>query len=184
MNNIISQKEKNTIDALCNKYEIKNYTINGDGSIDVDGDVNLESFNLKSIPVKFNTVGGYFMCGHNQLTSLVGCPNTVGGYFMCNNNQLTSLLGCPNEVDDYVNCNFNPFTTLEFCPTVVGGRFFCGTTQLPNEYINLFNYSAKVLTLVEQPIFLKYQSYYDVWTPEFNLEGMNELVAEIKDGLK
>jgi hypothetical protein len=26
--------------------------------------------------------------------------------------------------------------------------------------------------------------YYDVWTPEFNEDGMNDLIAEIKDGLK
>jgi hypothetical protein len=33
-------------------------------------------------------------------------------------------------------------------------------------------------------IFLKYQNYYDVWSSGFNIDGMNDLVAEIKDGLK
>ena len=30
------------IDALCNRYGITNYTINGNGSIDVDGDIKNE----------------------------------------------------------------------------------------------------------------------------------------------
>jgi hypothetical protein len=36
MNNIISQEEKNAIDKVCDQYSINNYTINGDGSIDVN----------------------------------------------------------------------------------------------------------------------------------------------------
>lgn len=31
----------NNIDKLCKKYNIKNYNINEDGSIDVDGNVDL-----------------------------------------------------------------------------------------------------------------------------------------------
>jgi hypothetical protein len=30
----------------------------------------------------------------------------------------------------------------------------------------------------------KYQKYYDVWLPSFNIDGFNELIAEIMDGLK
>jgi hypothetical protein len=30
----------------------------------------------------------------------------------------------------------------------------------------------------------KYQYYFNVWTPEFNLDGFNELVDEIRDGLR
>jgi hypothetical protein len=67
--------ESNTeIDKICRKYNIINYTINSDNSVDVDGDVNLWGKKLKSIPLNLNIVNGYFECGYNYLTSLKGCP--------------------------------------------------------------------------------------------------------------
>ncbi len=35
--------ESTNVNTICRYYDIKNYTINDDGSIDVDGDVNLRS---------------------------------------------------------------------------------------------------------------------------------------------
>ena len=57
------------ISLICEKYGITNYTINGDGSIDVDGDVNFYSKGLTELPLTFNKVSGYFSCANNQLTS-------------------------------------------------------------------------------------------------------------------
>jgi hypothetical protein len=34
-----SEEERNLIDQVCTKYEIRNYSTNADGSIDVDGNV-------------------------------------------------------------------------------------------------------------------------------------------------
>jgi hypothetical protein len=50
----------NTLE-FCKKY-LKNYTINPDGTIDVDGDVNLQNKlgNMKKLPVKFGKVSGFF----------------------------------------------------------------------------------------------------------------------------
>ena len=45
----------NDIDSICKKYNITNYTINSDGSIDVDGDVNLSNRGLTKLPLKFGT---------------------------------------------------------------------------------------------------------------------------------
>jgi hypothetical protein len=45
-----------------------------------------------------NSVGGYFDCSLNNLTSLVGAPRSVGGYFDCRDNDLTSLAGAPRSV--------------------------------------------------------------------------------------
>ena len=59
-------KTKN-IDLICKKYGITNYTINQDGSIDVNGSVNLSRENLTKLPLKFNRVSGYFDCSNNQL---------------------------------------------------------------------------------------------------------------------
>ena len=58
-----------TIDEICEKYGIKNYTINDDGSIDVDSDVYLNGSNLTQIPLKFNKVTGDFYCYNNSLLS-------------------------------------------------------------------------------------------------------------------
>ena len=50
------------IHIICKKYGIIDYTINDDMSISVEGDVNLTHKNLKSLPIKFKEVGGYFWC--------------------------------------------------------------------------------------------------------------------------
>jgi len=41
MKNLISKEEKDRIDRICSNENIKNYSINSDGSIDVHGNVDL-----------------------------------------------------------------------------------------------------------------------------------------------
>jgi hypothetical protein len=41
---------------ICKKYNIDNYTINPDGSIDVYQNVDLSNNDLYEIPLKFNNV--------------------------------------------------------------------------------------------------------------------------------
>ena len=81
------------IDEICKEYGITDYTINSDGSIDVNGSVYLNDKNLTELPLKFNKVGGDFDCSGNFITSLLRCPKEVGGYFYCYNNELTTLKG-------------------------------------------------------------------------------------------
>jgi hypothetical protein len=90
-------------------FGIKNYTINDDFTIDVNGDVELDHKSLTCFPsfIKFNKVSSYFHCHNNQLTSLEGCPRIVGGNFSCFDNQLTSLEGCPITVCTGFYCNNN-----------------------------------------------------------------------------
>jgi len=57
--NYLTDKE---IHEICREYLIKNYTINTDGSIDVDGDFVLYRDGLTKLPIKFNHVSGYFYC--------------------------------------------------------------------------------------------------------------------------
>ena len=127
------------IDINLLKYFINSgtYTINDDGSIDVDGVVNLSYKNLTKIPFKFRNVSRGFSCSYNQLTSLEGAPNTVGRWFDCNNNQLTSLEGAPSSVGSNFYCSDNQLTSLEGAPSSVGGDFDC--TSNPNlPYSELF----------------------------------------------
>ena len=118
------------IEAICKKYNITNYTINEDGSIDVDGNVYLCHKNLKVLPLKFRKVSGNFKCGFNKLTSLKGSPQSVGGWFECNDNQLTSLVGCTQYIGGIFYCGYNQLTSLESAPQSVGGDFSCISNHL------------------------------------------------------
>jgi len=118
------------IDSICKKYGITNYTINADGSIDVDGDVELYNKGLTKLPLKFGKVTGDFDCGNNQLTTLEGGPIKVGGDFSCSNNQLITLEGGPREVGGSFYCYNNQLTTLEGSPRSVSEYFDCSYNQL------------------------------------------------------
>ena len=100
------------IDSICQKFGIKNYTINSDGSIDVDGNVDLIDKGLTKLPLKFRNVTGDFDCRNNKLTSLEYAPLSVGGGFFCNHNQLTSLEGGPQSVGGGFYCDDNPVESI------------------------------------------------------------------------
>ncbi len=119
-------KSISQIEEICGKYKIENYTINEDGSIDVDGGVDLSHKILTELPLNFNKVTGDFYCIHNSLTTLKGSPKYVGGGFYCNNNSLTSLEFGPKEVGSDFALRVNPkLTSLKGCPEKVGGYFDC-----------------------------------------------------------
>jgi hypothetical protein len=144
-------ESKEDIHSICRKYDIKNYTINGDGTIDVDGDVVMSEYKLTKLPIKFGKVSGNFYCSDNKLTSLSGAPLEVGGGFSCSRNQLTSLEGSPSEVGGDFYCSFNQLTSLEGAPREVGGNFYCYNNQLislsgsPREVGGSFNCSYNEL---------------------------------------
>jgi hypothetical protein len=148
----------NNIESICKKYNITNYTINADGSIDVNGNVYLDRNGLAKLPLKFGRVTGNFNCYDNQLTTLEGSPREVGGYFYCYDNKLTTLEGGPREVGGDFNCSYNQLTTLEGSPGEVGGSFYCHDNQLttleggPREVGGAFNcYDNKLTTLEGAP---------------------------------
>jgi hypothetical protein len=118
-----------TIDEICEKYEIENYTINDDGSIDVNGSVWFYRCRLDQLPLVFNKVTGDFNCGDNGLTSLKGSPKWVGGGFFCFNNYLTSLEFGPEYVANDFSCRGNYLTDLVGSPKEVGGDFNCDNNK-------------------------------------------------------
>lgn len=132
-----SHSGKETMNRLIrgwlDEYGVKNYTINDDYTIDVNGYVNLVGRDLTEIPeyIQFGVVIGDFNCYNNQLTSLKGCPKEVRlGNFLCHHNQLTSLEGAPKEVGRFFQCSFNQLTSLEGAPENVGGSFYCNYNKL------------------------------------------------------
>jgi hypothetical protein len=131
---------------ICKKYGIKNYTINPDGSIDVDGDVWLVGNQLKELPLKFNRIIGDFNCIANRLNNLKGCPNYVGGFFDCSGNNLTSLIGCPKEIGDEFSFSNNDLTTLEgyALETYIINHDIIYHSNPIAEIIDLFNESVEI----------------------------------------
>jgi len=111
-----TQKE---IDAWLQAAGVKNYTINADMSVDVEGGVNLSKKNLTHIPVNFRHVSGSFLCEENQLVSLKGSPQSVGRVFNCSNNLLTSLLYGPKTVGASYICERNQLTSLQYIATTI-----------------------------------------------------------------
>ena len=88
------------IDSICEKYGIRYYTINSDGTVDVDDNVSLSYKRLTKLPLRFGKVSGDFNFHNNNLISLEGCPESVGVSFACNYNKLTTLKGCPQSVGE------------------------------------------------------------------------------------
>ena len=114
-----------SIESICKKFGITNWTQNSDGLINVDGDVYLRDKGLTKLPLNFGRVTGHFNCYQNNLTTLKGAPKEVGGQFHCAHNQLTSLEGAPREVGGDFHCGRNNLIKLEGAPIRVGGNFDC-----------------------------------------------------------
>jgi hypothetical protein len=121
---------KEGVIEVCEKYEIENYIINDDLSIDVDGAVDLYNKKLEYLPLKFNYVDGNFNCARNKLKTLEGSPKTISGYFYCYFNELKSLEGCPQTVSGSFYCSNNKLVSLEGSPQTVNGNFDCGYNEL------------------------------------------------------
>jgi len=130
------------IDSICKKYGITNYTINSDGNVDVDGNVDLSYKGLSKLPLKFGKVGDFFDCSHNKLTTLEGGPSQVGGDFYCGNNKLITLEGGPSHVSGDFYCYENQLTSLEGCPSEIGGDFDCDYNPIHQVYRLFKNYNS------------------------------------------
>ena len=153
--------EQEMID-ICKEYNIQNYTINPDGSIDVNGDVRLIYMGLDKLPLRFNRVSGNFICARNRLTSLEGSPKYVSGFFDCANNQLDNLEGSPKEVGSDFYCNYNKLTSLNGCSEFISGGFYCQDNNLltlegiPLKLGSTLNcHSNKITTLKGFPVYIE-----------------------------
>ena len=99
------------IHKICDTIKIDNYTINPDGSIDVEGDVVILIF-INEIPLRFNMVSGNFYCSYNNLSTLKNFPNEVGGETFLYGNPLKSLDGY-NGGYDKLYCDNKDYLILK-----------------------------------------------------------------------
>jgi hypothetical protein len=112
---MVKHMEFEQIRAFLTHQKIYNYHINPDGTIDVNGDVNLRYLGDVLPPyVQFGKVTGEFKCSWSGLTTLRGCPLEVGGdaIFICYYNNLTPntenfdiIYRCTGEHQLYIDDN-------------------------------------------------------------------------------
>ena len=118
------------VSRICELYEIENWSINDQGLVDINGNVNLSSRYLTELPLSFGKVTGNFYCNQNRLTTLEGSPRQVYKSFFCGDNKLTTLEGAPEKVGGYFICSDNDLGNLRGAPKEVGGHFFCTSNLL------------------------------------------------------
>jgi len=162
------------IDEICKEYGITDYTINSDGSIDVDNYVNLGFKNLTKSPLKFNKVDAWFSCNCNNLTSLEGSPIEVNGSFYCYGNKLESLEFSPRIIRGDFDCRYNNIKTFEYFPSFVKDDFICFSNPI-FEVWRLFKDTTKIELLNDFDIFRD----EDTDKPVIFLDRLNDFLEMI-----
>jgi hypothetical protein len=117
------------IENWLNKYNIKNYIINDDYTINTRFVVYLSGAGLVKLPdyIQFNKIEGSFNISNNELITMKGFPKIIEGFLDLEWNQLSNLEGCPLEVRSYFNIarnkvQFEKEEIREICD-VKGGIF-------------------------------------------------------------
>ncbi len=169
-----------SISEICEEYGIENYTINEDGSIDVDGNVDFDNKGLTELPLNFNKVNGFFNCDHNQLTTLKGSPKYVDG-FSCGTNKLTSLEFSPKKVGSNFYCEDNEIRDLYGISDDIGIYLFCNKEnpigsiihkEVDIDFIRAFN-SYRVIK--DGKVVLKRLKYVmETFNMDYDLEKIKE----------
>ncbi|HDR9764138.1 TPA: hypothetical protein ACK3Q6_002691 [Burkholderia cepacia] len=132
---------------------VKNYTINDDLTVDVEGDVKLPDYGVKhmlsdnsysicpeSLPIQFGIVKGDFHCG--ELKDLHGAPRHVTGNFVCEYTDVKSLEGMPEHVGKDITIRRTAITNLEGLPNYIAGNLEIDW----NDSLTSLNGSPKTIT--------------------------------------
>jgi len=166
--------DESEIHKICKKYHIKKYTINKDGSIDVDRTVELQSENLTKLPLKFNKINGDFYCDDNRLTSLEGCPKEVSSNFFCYSNKLTSFEYAPKIIKGGFDCRINNIKSFEYFPSFVKSYFMCVGNPIFQVW-DLFQDTTKIELLNDFDIFRD----EDTDEPAIVMDRLNDFLLTI-----
>lgn len=155
------------IHNICKKLKIKNYTINSDGSIDVDGDVILSGLVKGKIPIKFNKINGYFICRQSELTTLENSPRYIEGSFNVDDNKLTNLENSPISINGYFSVENNNLISLIGSEKItdIKNIYFC------NNKLTSLKYHPIISNKYTDSYNTKYNFYNN---PIVSLEGYND----------
>lgn len=150
---------------ICKKLHIKNYTINSNRSIDVNGDVILSGLVKGRIPIPFNRISGNFICCESELTTLENSPRYIKGDFNVDNNKLTNLENSPISINGYFSVENNNLISL------------IGSEKI-TDIKNIYFCNNKLTSLKYHPIISNtciYDSKYNFNdNPIVSLEGYND----------
>lgn len=183
-------QEEIDIKNWLDQYNVKNYTINQDKTVTVNGDVDLSGKDLTKIPVKFSEVHGPFDISLNKLTDLSFCPEKVTGGFFVHDNELTSLVGGPKEVGESYDCDNNKLSDLQGAPEKVGKAFICSFNPLkslngcPKEVGKYFKAIDCGLTVIDDFPKIVGSNVHLNRNKLKTLKGINKFVKEIGGGSK
>jgi hypothetical protein len=161
------------IDEICRKYNI-NYTINTDGSIDVNDSVYLHNKGLTKLPIKFNKINGYFDCSRNELASFEGSPVEVNGHFYCGVNKLESFEYLTRIIRGNFYCDNNNIKTFEYFPSFIKYNFYCYSNPI-YEVWKLFEDWTKIELLNDFDIFRD----EDTDEPAIVMDRLNDFLLTI-----
>lgn len=170
--------KKELIENSLERFGIKNYVVNDDLSVDVDGDVNFYSnrnSKMYEIPFNFKNVSGNFIIMFCELKSLKGSPKYVGGRFKANDNKLSSLIGAPEEVGGDFDVRFNDLTSLEGMPLEIGGD--CDLSRNYIKELNSMSYINGTLTIDDSVDLSKFEGYYSKIELRETLVDKNKFIS-------
>lgn len=196
--------KRDQIEKWLDDIGIKNYTINEDLTVNVDGDIRIASKNRFKdgyLPVKFNIVNGDFIiyntdlktldgvpkwvmgnfdCDFNHLKDLKNSPKYIGGDFRVGYNKLFTLKGCTEEIGGDFVCVHNQLNNIRYAPKYIGGDLYCLRRDLPND-INWFLAKGDIHTKT----LLKYQEEYGLWKDDgtLNNERWRIFYNDFMDGI-
>jgi hypothetical protein len=107
--------KKHLIEQWLKKYDITNYVINPDFSIDVKTSVYLNRKLNGNLPeyIQFGKIEGSFYIESNNMTSLKGCPYETKSLFSCRINKLKSLKYAPIKIQIVLFCEDNSISLQE-----------------------------------------------------------------------
>lgn len=176
------------IEKVCIAYNIQDYIITENGSINVHGDVDfsnnffivnsngeaIQREKLKRLPLRFNFVFGNFNCSNNDLITLERSPIEVTGNFSCENNCLTNLVGSPIVVGGFFDCFSNMLVSLRGAPKRIGEYFQCYGNNLPREIFDNYKFIKNIVNM---------QNDYDIWNPDGSIEQFRfkDMMLEVKE---
>ncbi len=106
-------KNIHRIEKILDDFNIVNYTINSDETVDVDGSVNLSFKNIHRLEIQFNKVMGNFSISGNPLITMKGLPKYIEGTLSCNLTSLETLEYFPEYVGGYSFLNYLDLKSLD-----------------------------------------------------------------------
>ena len=137
------------------EHKIKNYVINSDLTIDVNGDLFIE----EDLPdfINFNKVSADCTCWNSHVTTLRGAPKYVDGDFICRRTSIETLEYCPIEIGGTFEVVDNKkLKNIDNLPQKVGyvTQFYSNSKRVNN------NTYQKLCNITKNEVFIKEKDYH------------------------